>query len=193
MQKEIERGQQFLIEDLRETKTTLLENKRRIEDQNIQFNTLSAHVQNEVLNVSKKMLNTNSPKETTVDPKWGETVLKLEENLNFLIKRNQALEAKIDNFLLFQHKSEMNMVIEKCEGLKVEMNILNEKVAKLKLEADSPEKPRSKGDLLTSPIKTESLPIIDDERFNSILEKTKRNIELALSFSFLFPASSLVF
>jgi len=110
--------------------------------------------------------------------------MKIEADLDLIIRRNQGLEKKMDDFFLFKHQNEINEVNDKYEELKLELSKLTEKITNVK-SVDSPEKVKSKNEILLSPQKNENLPIIDDERFNSIIEKTKRNIELALSFLLL--------
>jgi len=157
-----------LLDDLKETKIIMIENKRQFEDQNREFNGLSARVQSELSTLLKKGGN---DKEANLDPKWAEKVFKIEADLDMVIKRNLNFEKKIDDFFLFTHNKELYDIDEKYDELKKEILKINTLIS-LKGQDNAG---------LYSPQKTE-LPIIDDERFNSILEKTKRSIELALSF-----------
>ena len=157
----------------------MIENKRKFEEQNREFNGLSAHLQSELLNFSKK--NTNE-KESNIDPKWAEKVIKMEADLDMMIKRNQGLEKKIDDFFYFKHSKELSDINDKYEELKKDILKINEKISQ---RPDSPE-PRSTNmsSGIFSPQKSE-VPIIDDKRFNTIIEQTQRNIDLALSFIIL--------
>ena len=169
----------FIFDDLKETKSLLMDNKRKVEEQNLQFNSFSAHVTSEVSKFSRSSV---PQKEANLDPKWGEKVLKMEADLDLIIRRNQGLEKKLDDFLLFQHKIEINEFNDKYDDLRRDLGKITEKITFLRpVNADSPEKPKPQNVIQYSPPKNENLPIIDDERFNSIIEKTKRNIEMALS------------
>ena len=167
-----------VFDDLKETKILLMDNKRKVEEQNLQFNSFSAHVTSEVSKFSRSSV---PQKEANLDPKWGEKVLKMEADLDLMIRRNQGLEKKLDDFLLFQHKIEINEFNDKYDDLKRELGKITEKITFLPVNVESPERPKPQNEIQYSPPKNENLPIIDDERFNSIIEKTKRNIEMALS------------
>ena len=157
-----------------------MDNKRKVEEQNLQFNSFSAHVTSEVSKFSRSSV---PQKEANLDPKWGEKVLKMEADLDLIIRRNQGLEKKLDDFLLFQHKIEINEFNDKYDDLRRDLGKITEKITFLRpVNVESPEKPKPQNEIQYSPPQNENLPpIIDDERFNSLIEKTKKNIETALS------------
>lgn len=158
-----------LQNDMNDTKMLIMSNNKKFEDLNQDFLSFSAQIRSELMNLPKNKGN-NNERENEVNPKWAEKILKLEGDVELMIKRNQSTEKKFDDFLLFKHNKEINEINEKIEEIKARVNDNNFKL-------DSPQK---SGSGIFSP-QREGSHMIDDERFNSIIEKTKKNIELALS------------
>lgn len=152
-----------------DTKMLIMSNNKKFEDLNQDFLSFSAQIRSELMNFPKNQ--GNNGKENDVNPKWAEKILKLEADVESLIKKNQSTEKKFDDFLLFKHSKEISEINEKIEEIKTRVSDNNFKI-------DS--SPQKSGSGIFSP-QREGTNMIDDERFNSIIEKTKKNIELALS------------
>lgn len=163
----------------------VMENKKKLGDQNMDINKLSSHLKSELLNLSKKTLNESDSK-YSLDPKWSEKLLKMESEMEIINKRTQIYEKKMDDFFFFKHTEELKEINNKFEELRFELIKINEKIFAKTL--DSPENKRDSSSII-SPLNSpqnNDMAIIDDKRYNSLIEKTKNNIDLAMSHFFIF-------
>lgn len=166
--KEFEKIKSNFGAELNDTKTLAENNQKKYDEFNRDFNLFCSQIRSEIIAITQKK--GGNEKEQIVDQKWAEKILKVEADLDLMIKKNQHLEKKLDDFILFKHTPQINDLNEKYENLRNQFEqrpIFN----------DSPLKRNSGPEV--SPLQKEVA--IDDNRFNSLLQKTKENIEKALS------------